>query len=242
MDSWPAGSVLGTLPAVSREALLRLGVGTVYESGRRIIAEGDESTFVVLISAGCTKVTGRLEDGREGLLALRARGDLVGELAAFDGRPRAASVIACSIVRGRVITRGDFLRYLRTHPDANLAVNAMLGERLRQAIRRRLDFAGSDAPVRIARVLVEISETYGRPARDGLRSGVRLAQHELATLSGTSRETVERTLHVLRAEGILVTAYREFTVVDRGALYKYAHLDPQTVRTLYHVRTGVTPY
>ena len=171
MDKWPNGSFLATLPALSRQALLELGSATAYEARRRIIAEDDETTFVVLITAGCVKVTGRLDDGRDALLAIRTRGDLVGELAAFDGRPRAASVIGCGSLSGRVITRGDFLRFLRTHPDANLAVNRMLGDRLRQANRRRLDFAGCDAPVRIARVLVEVSELYGRQARDGLGVG-----------------------------------------------------------------------
>jgi CRP-like cAMP-binding protein len=224
MDKWLGGSLLETLPPLSRQALLKLGAATAYEAERRIITEGDETTFVVLITAGCVKVTGRLDDGRDALLAIRARGDLVGELAAFDGRPRAASVTACGGLGGRVITRGDFLRFLRTHPDANLAINRMLGDRLRQANRRRLDFAGCEAPVRIARVLIEVSETYGRPVRDGLRSGVRLTQQELATLSGTSRETVERTLRVLRTRGVLTTGYRRFTVVNRGALYDFAHL------------------
>lgn len=226
MDNWPDGSLLGTLPARSREALLRIGTSAVYERGRRIIAEGDESTFVILILAGCVKITGYLDDGREALLAIRARGDVVGELAAFDAQPRVASVIACGNLRGRVIRQGDFLRYLRTDPDANPAIHRMLGDRLRQATRRRLDFTGCEAPVRIARVLVELSETYGRPAQHGVRSGVRLAQHELATLSATSRETVERTLHALRTQGTLATSYREFTVLDRSALHAFAHLCP----------------
>jgi hypothetical protein len=115
----------------------------------------------------------------------------------------------------------------------------MLGERLRQAIRRRLDFVGCDAPVRIARTLVEIVETYGRQAPAGTRSGVRLAQHELATLSGTSLETVERILHLLRTEGIVTTAYREFTVVNRKALQDFAHLGAYA---LYHEDAGAIPY
>lgn len=224
--------MLGSLSAANRAALLGLGTGTAYEPDRRIIAEGELTTFVVLISAGCVKVTGRLDDGREALLAIRTRGDLVGEMAALDGGPRSASVVTCGVVRGRVIKRSDLLRYLRTHPDANLAVSAMVGNRLRQATRRRLDFTGCDAPVRIARVLMEIIETYGRASPAGLRSGVRLAQHELGTLSGASLETVERTLHMLRASGTLTTTYRGFTVVNQAALARFAHLEPLRPSTL----------
>jgi hypothetical protein len=51
----------------------------------------------------------------------------------------------------------------------------MLVYRLRQANRKRLDFTGCDAPVRVARVLVEISETYGRPTQQGVRTTIGLA-------------------------------------------------------------------
>jgi CRP-like cAMP-binding protein len=225
MTVWPESSLLAGLSVSNRKALLSLGTGCVYEPRRRLVCEGDESTFVVLLRAGCVKVEGCLEDGRQSLLAIRARGDLVGEMAAFDGAPRSATVVCCGRIAANIIGRGDFLYFLRGHPDVHLAVNRMLVARLRQANRRRLDFSGCEAPVRVARVLVEIAEMYGRPTPYGLRSTVGLAQHELATLSGTSRETVEQTLRRLRKDGAVTTSYRHFTVTNRRALHDAAHLD-----------------
>jgi CRP-like cAMP-binding protein len=222
---WPEASLLAGLSASSCDAMLKLGTDRVFEQGRRLIGEDDESTYVMLLCAGCVKVAGRLEDGREALLAIRARGDLVGEMAALDDRPRSATVTSCGRIRAKMITQRDFLYFLRTHPDVHLAVNRMLVQRLRQANRRRLDFTGCEASVRVARVLVEISETYGRPTSEGRRTTVRLAQHELAALSGTARQTVEQTLRRLRDEGAVTTGYRAFTVVDSATLYYAAHLD-----------------
>ncbi|HEX6469312.1 MAG TPA: Crp/Fnr family transcriptional regulator [Streptosporangiaceae bacterium] len=226
MTKWPESSFLAGVPASSRTELLHLGTSRVYEPRHRLVDEGDESTFVVLLCAGCVKIEGRLEDGRQSLLAIRARGDLVGEMAAFDGGPRSATVVCAGRVAANIIPRGDFLRLLRTRADVSLAVNRMLVARLRQANRRRLDFTGCEAPVRVARVLVEISEMYGRATPQGLRSTVSLAQRELAALSGTSRETVEQTLRRLRKDGAVTTSYRLFTVTNRQALHDAAHLGP----------------
>jgi CRP/FNR family cyclic AMP-dependent transcriptional regulator len=226
MTVWPEASLLAGLRASSRNALLDVGTTRVFEQGHRLIGEDDESTYVALLCAGCVKVVGRLEDGRQALLAIRARGDLVGEMAALDGRPRSATVICCGRIRANIISQGDFLYFLRTHADVHLAVNRMLVYRLRQANKKRLDFTGCEAPVRVARVLVEIAEIYGRATPKGIRTTVGLAQHELAALSSTSRVTVEQTLRRLRAEGAVSTSYREFTVTDSQTLHRAAHLPP----------------
>lgn len=190
---WPRSSLVGGLTLSCREELLTLGTPRRFERGRRVIKEGDDSTFVVLLRAGFVKVTGRLEDGREALLAIRTRGDLVGELAALDGDPRSGTVTTCSPVEACVLTQADFLRLLARRPAVNLALHRMLAYRLRQSNRRRLDFTGCAAPVRVARVLVELIETYGRSTPRGRVSDVRVTQQELADLSGAAEDTVQVT-------------------------------------------------
>ncbi|MQA87172.1 MAG: cyclic nucleotide-binding domain-containing protein [Streptosporangiales bacterium] len=69
-----------TLLPSSRGALLELGARRWYEGGTRVIREGDDTRYVILLRAGCVKITGRLDNGSEALLALRARGDIVGEM------------------------------------------------------------------------------------------------------------------------------------------------------------------
>ncbi|MFG2089816.1 Crp/Fnr family transcriptional regulator [Spirillospora sp. NPDC048824] len=223
---WPKFSLLGGLPETSRRRMLELGAERRFERGRRILEEGEISTFVVLLRAGFVKVSARLDDGRQALLAIRTRGDLVGELAAIDDHPRSGTVTACSPVEATIIAQGEFLGYLSRHPQANLQFNRMLAYRLRQANRRRLDFTGCTAPVRVSRVLTELIETYGRRTPRGWVCDVPFTQHELADLSGTSVETAQITLRGLRNAGVLNTGYRKLTVLDSRALHDAAHLTP----------------
>lgn len=204
--------------------MLELGAGRRFERGRRILAEGERSTFVVLIRAGFVKVSARRDDGRQTLLAIRTRGDLIGELAAIDENPRSGTVVASSPVEATIIAQGEFLGFLSRHPQANLQFNRMLAYRLRQANRRRLDFTGCSAPVRVSRVLTELIETYGRRTPKGWVCDVPFTQHELADLSGTSVETAQITLRRLRQAGVISTGYRKLTVLDSRTLHGAAHL------------------
>lgn len=222
MDEWPPTSLLAGMSAGTQRALLTVSVPRSYRSGEKLMGEGERSTFVVLLRSGFVKVTGTLENGREALLAIRARGDTVGELAGLDGDPRSATVTACGPVKGGVIHRPDFLRFLHRYPEAGFAVNRMNAGRLRWANQRRLDFTGFGAPERVIRSLAELVRAYGVPTPDGLTCAVRVTQAELAALASTSVETVEKAVCELQRDGVLTWRYAMFTVIDRQRLHELA--------------------
>src|SRR5581483_9178510 len=130
---WPSGSLLAGLHSATRAAFLSLGVRRQYpESGRVLIREGDTTTSVYLLLAGWVKVTGTV-DGQDALLALRVGGDIVGELAALDGRPRLATVTTAGPVVARAISRADFVGLLNRDPRLALAVTRGVSDKLRTA-------------------------------------------------------------------------------------------------------------
>lgn len=220
---WPLGSLLAGLPDPSREQLLKLGREREHASaGQVLIREGDSSTGVYLIVDGAVKVTGAAE-GREAMLAIRVRGDLVGELAAMDSLPRVATVTTAGPVTVRVIGQAEFLGLLSRDGPLALALARGVGGKLRTATARRVDFVGCDAPGRFARVLLDLATRYGRDTPDGRTITCPLTQPELATLASVSGPTADRALRRFRADGIVVTGYREISVTDVAALRKCAY-------------------
>jgi len=216
--TWPPGSLLGGLPGLTRQRLLGLGVKRQYPgSGRTLIREGDSSSVVFLLLAGLVKVSGNT-DGGEALLAIRVGGDVVGELAALDGRPRLATVTTAGPVIARVIAQADFLGFLARNPDVALSVTRGVADKLRSATARRIDFASCDAATRFARILLELADRYGQQAEGGTVIRCPLTQTELAALAGAAEPTIQRVLRQLRADGIVATRYRETTVLDIARL------------------------
>jgi len=231
---WPPRTFLGTLSEGSRDGLLSLGAFREYAAGTRVILEGDTSTHVIAMHGGWVKVIAETEYGSQALLALRSRGELVGEQAALEGEPRSASVITASVVTGYVIQRLDFLRYLGEHPDVHIEVTRALSGKLRMATRRLIDFSGLPAHVRLARVLSELARMNSRQTSEGTELGYTLTQPELAAMVGVSEPSMQRALRRLRESGVLGTGYRKIFIRDTAALDAIAGPDwtggPQPLR------------
>ncbi|WP_422733408.1 Crp/Fnr family transcriptional regulator [Micromonospora sp. WMMD558] len=225
-DAPPAKGFLARLPVAVRRELLGRGRRCRYEPGERLLLEGGTDTHVVLLTSGFVKVTNNVE-GVEALVAIRGAGDIVGEAAALAEQPRMASVTACGVVIGHLVTAEAFRHVLGRHPDAARLVTTTVAERLRWANQRRADFVAYPAEVRVARVLVEIAGTYGRQADDGsVVIDVPLSQPELATMIGAAEATVHKALRALRDDRLIRSGYRRIDVLDPQALRRMAHEPP----------------
>jgi CRP/FNR family cyclic AMP-dependent transcriptional regulator len=211
------GSFLARLPEDQVTELLGIGTRRTFEPSRTLMRQGDRSTHVELVRSGFVKIT-NVVDGTEILMGIRVPGDLVGEMAGLTGKPRVATASACGKVVSYVITLANFQRFLANHPNATIAMAAVMAERLRWANERRTDFAARRVDVRLAHVLVEIAEVCGRPGPEGVTIGVPLSQPELATMIGVKDATIQKVFRDLRAAGLVQTGYRRVTVLDLPAL------------------------
>ncbi|RSN50759.1 Crp/Fnr family transcriptional regulator [Streptomyces sp. WAC 04229] len=223
-DAWPARSLLGELSPPARRELLELGTEVRFDVGAVLLREGDTHQHVFLLVSGFAKVMATVENGETSLLAVRAAGDTVGEMAAMSGAPRSATVTACGPLTARVWKSGELRGLLERRPAISMALTGMVADRLRWANRRRLDFRGYPAKVRLARLLVELAEFYGSPRADGAVIGCRLTQPELATMVGAAETTIHKVLRDLREEGLLETGYGAITIRHLPELERLAEL------------------
>ncbi len=223
-EEWPARSLLGLLPLPARRELLGLGTRVRFEAGAVLLSEGMNEQHVLLLLSGFAKVTATVENGESSLLAVRAAGDTVGEMASMTGAPRSATVTACGPLTARVLPSGVLRELLQRRPEVSMTLTAVVAERLRWANRRRLDFRGYPAKVRLARLLVELAASYGSPVAGGVAVSCRLTQPELATLVGAAETTVHKVLRELRDEGLLKTGYRATVIRDLPRLRRLADL------------------
>jgi CRP-like cAMP-binding protein len=195
--------------------LLPTGRPVTFLPGERIFSQGDTADQIAIIGFGIVKITASTAGGREALLGLRGAGELVGELAAIDRRPRSATVRALDRVQVRMVPAAAFRQFLRAYPEALLAVLAAVISRLREADRRRIEFADCDVPERVRLLLAELVGTHGRTAADGtVIIGLALSQEEIASATGASREAVAKALRRLRDQQIITTSRRRIAVHD----------------------------
>jgi CRP/FNR family cyclic AMP-dependent transcriptional regulator len=189
-----------------------------YSRGSALFHERQISDRVVVILSGCVKLSRVSEVGTEVVFAIRDAGDLLGEQSAIDGEPRAATAIALEPVEALVVPTRDFIAFLEEKPRAALQITRMLSRRLRDADRKRFEFASQDSVGRVAARIVELAERFGSPVEGGVQIDLPISQEELAGWTGCSREAVSKALQTLRAPGWIETRRRHITVLDLEAV------------------------
>lgn len=222
---WPAGTFLSKLPVTDRKALLDLGIPRWHSAGETLFRQGDKGDSVLVLLDAVVMVKAGAENGVETLIAIRVSGDLVGEMAVIDDTTRFATITTCRRSLISHIPGPVFLDCLRRRPSVALTVNRMLSERLRQAGRRRLDFAGYGVEVRLCRALLELADRYGRMGPTGaIDVGVRLSHAEYGALIGATKESVQRALRRLATKGLVETGRRRVLITDKARLAKFADI------------------
>ena len=202
-----------------RAALAGLGRTTVYPPGAVMCVEGDPNTHVFVLVDGWVKIVGVTSDGHGLTLALRGRGDTVGEVAGETTGYRTATVQAVGTVRALIVPYERFSSFLDAHDGADRAYRRMVTRRWNDAesmLRARSVTSGAQ---RLAGLLLELADSE-------LQTAMTLTQEELASLTGASRATVTRALSNWRRRGIIRTGQRDITITDLGALRKIAGQQP----------------
>jgi CRP-like cAMP-binding protein len=212
------GSLLAALDPPARAELLSRGVRRRYPTGSTLFAEGDRSDRCFLLESGNVKIVQVTADGREVLLGVRGRGELIGEWSVIDDEPRSASAVALEPVDVVQLDAGKFLGFLESSPKAAMWLVRTVLSRIRDSDRKRVEFSAADAGGRLARRLAELADEHGEKAGDGVRIALPLSQEELAAWTGASREAVAKALAQFRSRGWLSTERRRITVHDLEAL------------------------
>jgi CRP/FNR family cyclic AMP-dependent transcriptional regulator len=213
---------MARLDPADRAALVERGRQRRFPAGASLFLEGDSCSTVIIVVSGRVKAFSLTEQGEEIVLAVRGPGALLGELSAVDGAPRGSSVAALEPVAALVVPIGSFFEFLRLHGGAATVLLQMVTSRLRDADRKRVEFAAFDIAARVARRLVELADRFGEPDEHGVRISVALSQDELAGWVGASREAVAKALRVLRTRGFVSTGRRTMTVLDLDGLRRRA--------------------
>jgi CRP-like cAMP-binding protein len=187
-----------------------------------LFTQGDRAERVFVIARGWVMITSMASGGREIVLGLRGPGDLIGDLSALDGAPRSATALAVGDVEATVAPSSALLRAL-DDPAIAMELLRVLAERLRDADRKRLEFAALETLGRVAWRLEELSERFGEQTADGIDVELPLSQEQLASWCGASREATVKALASLRALGCISTGRRSVLIRDIEALRRHAN-------------------
>ncbi len=185
-----------------------------YSQGEYFFLEDSEGEQCFFVINGSVKVTRLSKEGREVILAILNEGEFFGEMSLLDGDSRSANVIALEDTKVFTLNRQDFLNVIKENPVIAIQLIKVLGQRLRKSDRQITSLSLSDAEKRIALCVLRIADEQGTIQR-GLVSILKMPiQQDIANMSGTSRETVSRTLKLFENEGFINRNRRKLVIID----------------------------
>ncbi|MER5786338.1 Crp/Fnr family transcriptional regulator [Streptomyces mobaraensis] len=214
------------LDATTRAALLHIGYIRQFPAKSTILHQDDTSSYLLVLRRGCVKVISCTEAGYPAVLAIRNAGDLLGEQGGLDGRPRSASLVALTDVTALVLPADRFATVLRERPGVGEAVRHVLSGRLREADRQRAATGSEAVRARLASLLLDLAERYGRRLGSGeVHILLPLSQDDLAGLVLSSRRTVSRVLEQWRNLSWVATGRHRIVISRPDALKRQAAHD-----------------
>ncbi len=117
------------------EALAALAKEEVFRKGQAVFRERDPGGKIHVVLSGVIEVSKSSPGGRSHAVARLERGEVLGEMASFDGGPRSATATAAVVPETRLASwdQEDFHGFLASRPQAATLV---LGALLRKMSRR----------------------------------------------------------------------------------------------------------
>jgi len=181
---------------------------------RFVYRAGDQADALYAIVSGRIKLC-RIEPqtDREAVIDILPEGALFGESALYSRAGRrencAVAYESCTLLK---IPSDQFRIGMAAEPMLHEYTFQLIGQRLEHAEQRLADFALNAIPARLDRLLADFSNRYGVRESAGVLIDIPLPHREIASIVGSTRESVTVRLNAMRREGTIEFVNRRILV------------------------------
>ena len=195
-------ALLEGLPDAALEALARECAWRNVAAGQRIVSRDAKDRDVYMIVGGRARVTIYSAAGRQVTFRDLGAGEFFGDIAAIDGEPRSADVVALESSLVASLAPAVFRRLLREHPDVAERILRGLASLVRRLSERVIDLSTLGVQNRIHADLLRRARAAGVTG-NAARIDPAPKHADLASEVSTYREQVTRELSALAKAGIV---------------------------------------
>jgi CRP/FNR family transcriptional regulator len=217
-DVLPRVPFFAELDEASLAALARHVHTRRYSPGETVVADGWPCEGLSFVVRGHVRVYRSTSDGREQVLRVVGPGRTFNEAAAFDEGLNAEGAVAVGeVVTGLVpslVLRAEIDR----HPEIAKAATRLLANRQRALGQMVEDLGVRDVTARVVKVLLGCAGRYDHVA--GTCS--RITHQEIASMVGSVREVVQRSLKELERKGAIKLERARIKILSVDTLERFS--------------------
>ena len=215
--------VLGFIPIEYRNAVLHQCSKLLIKKSHILWNQGDRSGYIVFLAEGKLISTYISPNGKTSVTGLWVAGDILGaaDLGGSSTRLMTFRCLEDSVVYTLEIDK--FIALIDRFPEVSHAIIKALAIRLRWVAQLEAALKTQTIFERVCCVLLALAETFGVQSDDSIVINLRLTHSDLAAMVGTSRQTMNVTLHDLEKKRAISLQNRTITVTDEEELKTLAY-------------------
>lgn len=203
------------LSPAQQEEVARYARPALAERGEPVVAAGQAAAQLFVVHEGSVKVSKASRDGRETTLRVLGPGDVLGEVWFLTGGRPDLDAVALQPTRVCVFDHARLSELLGRFPEVGAVMLRTMAEQLRSAERMLAARALADVGARVAAYLLDLPAVF----EDGRATvALPMAKKEVATLLGTSPETLSRRLAAFERQGLIRVRGAHVEILDADAL------------------------
>ncbi|WP_179317042.1 Crp/Fnr family transcriptional regulator [Winogradskyella undariae] len=207
------------LKALGKEDLIRISgckTSKSIKKGEILFREGESVNGIYCIKEGVCKLSKLSANGKEQIVKLVVRGDLIGQRSLVTDEKSNLTAIAVNEMEVCFIPKSEVLHDLSRNASFSLDMLQDMAKELRLADNIIVDMAQKPVKQRLADVLIYLHKTFKNDDKDYL--GVILSREDYASIVGTATESAIRILSQFKKEGLISTRGKHIKILDLEGL------------------------
>ncbi len=210
---------LSSLKALSKEELVRMAnckTSRIVRKGETIFTEGENINGVFCVKDGVCKMTKLSSNGRDQIVHLVKKGELLGQRSMISDEPANLSAIALEDMQVCFIPKSEMLAFFNENNRFSMNVMKTICGDLREADNFMVDMAQKTVKERLAHTLLYLEDEFGTNTDKTLK--LQLSREEIASMIGTATESCIRLLSDFNKSGLIELNGKKIIIKDRGKL------------------------
>lgn len=214
---------LSSLKALSKDELIHLANckdSVTVKKGEVIFNEGDVMNGVYCIKEGTCKLVKMNSNGKDTIIKLITKGELLGQTSILTEEKSTLSAIAVDDMRVCFIPKNEILGFIDVNKSFSLEVTKNVCQNLNDAINFAVNHTHKTVKERLAISLLEILNSAGTDNEGYLN--LQLTREEIASMVGTATESCIRLLAELKKENLIDLKGKKIKILQLNELRNLA--------------------
>lgn len=214
---------LSSLKALSKDELIHLANckdSVTVKKGEVIFNEGDVMNGVYCIKEGTCKLVKMNSNGKDTIIKLITKGELLGQTSILTEEKSTLSAIAVDDMRVCFIPKNEILGFIDNNKSFLFEVTKNVCKNLNDATNFAVNHTHKTVKERLAISLLEILNSAGTDNEGYLN--LQLTREEIASMVGTATESCIRLLAELKKENLIDLKGKKIKILQLNELRNLA--------------------